>query len=275
MIYALIIMDPSGNPIYSWKHPNAPKKIIKKFVPDLTGSFITAILNFGAEILNAPRYIDMGIAGMAIVNLRVKSNTLIAAAIADKDDSPIAIERFIIDFKNKAEGILVTVLSISSTGLIIISDDVVDMLNKMLEAVLNKHVRWLAKIRSSDKKSFLLALPLLIPIYFALQALFAILLFRLFDIVGLSEENAFSLFLIAWMFIMFVLGSIAGWITTRPKTAFFAGMLAFLISWLIYAIPMSNPVQVIGGSVYSVLVGIFAYIVASHFDNIYLVGPKQ
>lgn len=272
MIYALLIVDQSGSLIYSWRYERAPKEIIKKFEPELIGSFITAVLQFGAEILNAPRYIDMGVAGTAIVNIIVGKQKLIAVAIADKDDSPRAIERFVADFKRRAEGILVTILSVSSMGLIILTGDVVRLLDKAIEESLKAHIRLLPKIRSDDLRATVFGFFVSTPIYLFSSMVVALLIIDLTMWMNLDLEQANALFMIAWIFYVLIMGFFSGWLTCRSKSAFVSAVLAYLASWLIYV--LFNPpgiMVVIGGSFYSVMAGISAYSVAAYFDDIALI----
>jgi len=269
MIYALVILDKAGSPIYSWIYDQAPRESIRRLAPELISGFISAIVNFGSEILDAPRYIDMGFAGASIVNLKVKDASLLAFVLADSDDDASAINLFVEDFKREAEKLLSEIVSVSEEGFVVISEKTIKALNKVLERTIKRHTRWLASIRSDDRKAFLFSLAMSIPIMFIIGGISYEIFLRLME--GTTNGFFIAAFLVFWWIPVILAGILIGYIASRAAPGFFAGLLGYLIYWLLISLPNSMDLTaILGGAMYSIVSAIFAFVSGKHFDSVLL-----
>ncbi len=278
VIHALILLDESGSIIYHWKHSKAHEKIIKKFVPELIGSFVSALISFGSEILEAPRYIDMGIAGASIVNLRINNRPITAFVIADREDAAEAINRFVIAFKEKAEKLLSNILSVSETGAIFFRYEDLKKLDKLMEETVKKETRWLPRIRSENMRAFLFGFLTSIPVILIITDIAYYLISAMLNISSVANPPAgqetyaiASLFLVSWWIPCIIMGVIIGYLSSKPAPAFFSGLLGYMVFWGSLSISSEvNTVAFLGGAFYSIVVAIFAFVSGRYFDSIKL-----
>jgi len=268
MIHALLIMDQSGTLVYSWKNPEAPKDILGKFEPELVGSFITALLNFGAEVFRAPRYLDVGVAGLSFFSVRIGKHLLLFTVIADKTDHSKAVLRFVKDFKERAGKLLSVALSYSEAGLVVITKELADALNEIVNKVINKHMRALPDVRSDDKRAFIWFLPLSIVVSTFLMFLWAWIIHAVI-LAELPSQMLYLMVIFLWSVLSIIIGILCGVIANRGKAGFGLAVISYIIGWVLYVFLVigGDPFLMLTGMIYLPIAGGMGYLLGKLLDQ--------
>ena len=250
------MIDSSGTLVYSWLHPKAPKDIIKKYEPAMIAGFISAIIKFGHEIIAQPQRIDFGEIAMSFFSLKIEKRVFWFTILSDIADPRPATMDFLKKFVDEAHELLLEISAVE--GFSILSKDVEEKLNSIVEKILKKTTRTLPEIRSDDKK--------VLPLSILLTLLFAIFIdlvfYYIYQLVGSEAIHALATILLVQYGLI---GCMSGIISSRRNAGGISAYIASALVPLIYGLSIGQ-ILIIASSL-SIWSGIIGMLVGSFVNS--------
>ena len=136
MIWNILIIDNSGTLLYSWIHKDAPQAILKKYEPTLIAGFISAIIQFGHEVLVQPQRIDFGNIAMSFYSRKINNKTIWFAVLSDSKDPRYATTKFLELFVNRSSDIIKELSDIE--GIAITTESIEKKLDSIVKDTIKK-----------------------------------------------------------------------------------------------------------------------------------------
>ncbi len=199
----------------------------------MIAGFISAIINFGHEIIAQPQRVDFGDIAMSFFSVKIREKVFWFAILSDVSDPRYATINFLKKFVKEAEDLLLEISAVE--GFTILSKDVEENLNGITEKIIKRSTRLLPEIRSDDKK----VLPFSI-LTTLIAGMFIDVLF--YSIYSSIPSSAVPLLTTALLAEYGLIGLIAGWLSCRRIAG---GITAFIVSLLIPLMFIPDIIQIV------------------------------
>ncbi|MHA1664957.1 MAG: hypothetical protein ACTSVW_03915 [Candidatus Njordarchaeales archaeon] len=248
MIYMVYISKSTGELIWSFKHPKAPKDVLGSIAgkeDSLISGFISAITNFGYETIgDRIQSMDFMKIKMLYRYVMIGEENLLIVAITDREDIPATVWRIINSFISQSQGIIKKMIEplLLQPGEL---DEIYNKLETNFLNYLNRYVRKIPQIAYRNNQTIIIGM------LSGIISFFLMFLVTLWinDVYGLYSSGRFETLLYVIFFNNFLIPSLViGWVTGFARGALIASAFTSVVVIVSLSINFSDVIFSFAGA---------------------------